>query len=433
MKEKKKIGLSLSGGGYRAAAYHLGTLRKLNEMKILQDIDVISSISGGSITSACYALESGDFSKFEQNLLNGVRSNIIKGILLSPRFLLLTFSLLLITGIMIALLFTSYAWVSFVVLIATLFFLIKYQFALLPVSKINEELYNKFFFKGKLLNDLIEKPLFAINATNVETGRLFTFSKKIMSDSSYLYPKDKGKPITFKSKDFPVARAVAASTCVPFAFTPISIDKMFYTNEGDSKRINPKLIDGGVYDNQGIHKITQEGSSYECDIIITSDAGNIMPYQSSFKNTIQLLMRTCNIFMNRIKNFQLIKNVYDNSKSVKKEIAYFSLGWDLDKCVPGFIDGLKTGEIIDPVILAHGITKEEIDQKKWDLITAKLKNNIGYDNIIAQGPSEEELSIARSVTTSLKTLKECEINALVKQAYSITEMQIKLYCPSLVK
>lgn len=56
MIEEKKIGLALSGGGYRAAAYHIGTLRALHKLGILENVDVISSVSGGSITAAYYAL-----------------------------------------------------------------------------------------------------------------------------------------------------------------------------------------------------------------------------------------------------------------------------------------------------------------------------------------------------------------------------------------
>ena len=44
-KDKKKIGLALSGGGYRAAAYHVGTLRALHKLGILNKVDVISSVS----------------------------------------------------------------------------------------------------------------------------------------------------------------------------------------------------------------------------------------------------------------------------------------------------------------------------------------------------------------------------------------------------
>ena len=42
MVDNKKIGLALSGGGFRAAAFHLGVFRKLNELGILSNIDFIS-------------------------------------------------------------------------------------------------------------------------------------------------------------------------------------------------------------------------------------------------------------------------------------------------------------------------------------------------------------------------------------------------------
>lgn len=51
-KERRKIGVALSGGGYRAAAYHIGTLRVLNKLGVLDNVDVISSVSGVSITVA---------------------------------------------------------------------------------------------------------------------------------------------------------------------------------------------------------------------------------------------------------------------------------------------------------------------------------------------------------------------------------------------
>jgi NTE family protein len=51
---------------------------------------------------------------------------------------------------------------------------------------------------------------------------------------------------------------------------------------------------------------------------------------------------------------------------------------------------------------------------------------------MAQSPTHEEIALARSVKTNLTALKEKEIDALVKHASSITELQVKLYCPSLV-
>lgn len=49
------MALCLSGGGYRSALFHLGALRRLNELGVLSQVDTISSVSGGSILSAFLA------------------------------------------------------------------------------------------------------------------------------------------------------------------------------------------------------------------------------------------------------------------------------------------------------------------------------------------------------------------------------------------
>jgi NTE family protein len=49
---RQGIGLSLSGGAYRAALFHMGALRRLNELGLLHRVDEISSVSGGRIASA---------------------------------------------------------------------------------------------------------------------------------------------------------------------------------------------------------------------------------------------------------------------------------------------------------------------------------------------------------------------------------------------
>ena len=45
------VALCLSGGGYRAALFHLGAVRRLNELGILARVDAISAVSGGAITA----------------------------------------------------------------------------------------------------------------------------------------------------------------------------------------------------------------------------------------------------------------------------------------------------------------------------------------------------------------------------------------------
>src|SRR5579862_4669846 len=53
--ERKGIGLCLSGGGFRAALFHLGALRRLNEVGLLSKVRTISSVSGGSIINGLLA------------------------------------------------------------------------------------------------------------------------------------------------------------------------------------------------------------------------------------------------------------------------------------------------------------------------------------------------------------------------------------------
>lgn len=53
---RARVGLALSGGGFRAAAFHLGVLKRLEELGVLQRIEALSTVSGGSVTGALYAL-----------------------------------------------------------------------------------------------------------------------------------------------------------------------------------------------------------------------------------------------------------------------------------------------------------------------------------------------------------------------------------------
>lgn len=55
MTDDIKVGLALSGGGYRAMLYSLGSLWRLNELGWLRKIDMITSVSGGSILNGVLA------------------------------------------------------------------------------------------------------------------------------------------------------------------------------------------------------------------------------------------------------------------------------------------------------------------------------------------------------------------------------------------
>ena len=59
-REHPKLGLALSGGGHRAAFFHIGVLAKLAELGLLRPVQVISTVSGGSIIGALYYLHARD-------------------------------------------------------------------------------------------------------------------------------------------------------------------------------------------------------------------------------------------------------------------------------------------------------------------------------------------------------------------------------------
>ena len=52
-----RIGLALSGGGFRAALFHLGVIRRLEELGVMKHVQTISAVSGGAIIAAYYAVE----------------------------------------------------------------------------------------------------------------------------------------------------------------------------------------------------------------------------------------------------------------------------------------------------------------------------------------------------------------------------------------
>ena len=64
----RRIGLALSGGGLRAVAFHLGCLRALHRLGILDRVEVISTVSGGSVIGACLHAHAGDFPSFETKI-----------------------------------------------------------------------------------------------------------------------------------------------------------------------------------------------------------------------------------------------------------------------------------------------------------------------------------------------------------------------------
>lgn len=421
--DKKKIGLALSGGGYRAAAYHIGTLRALNRFGILDKVDVISAVSGGSITAAYYALHKDNYEKFESSFIKKLQRGVLCSTIV---YLLLVLSISLLVCFL----------VSWWLVIPEVLILLICWYQILPVSYFIECSYNRLFFKKKKLSDLPQSPLIAINATDVANGKLYTFSQLKMG--GYPYYKN-GDYITspFDNTQFPIAKAVMASSCVPFAFSPIKIPREFCKENTKT----PILIDGGLYDNQGTHKLSMSNSRYHADYIIVSDAGNTQINANRIFNPICLLIKTSDIMMDRIKRLQRYQNIYTPTN--QNRYAYVPLEWDIEEwLINGFVRNIMSGNIVESLYSWHKISSDDINnltnsdkdisKTAFDNIVATLKKSIGWDQLSKIFPNKESCEMARAVGTNLTKLKRKKIDALIRHSEILTEIQVRLYLPEII-
>ncbi len=239
--------LSFSGGGTRAAALSYGVLQGLRDstiqidgkpVRLLDQVDYISSVSGGSFTAAYYGLHGdGIFDTFEEAfLLRNVEKHLIWG------------------------LFNPIEWFR-------------------PGGRTEQAIryYNDTLFHDATFSEINLKtgPMILINASDLGRGMRFTFMQEYFN------------LICSDINNLPVAKAVAASSAVPLVFLPVVLEK--YSDCGvtetdwlkdvkararaekdpllteiidgiesllakdDRRYIH--LVDGGITDNLGLHAL----------------------------------------------------------------------------------------------------------------------------------------------------------------------------------
>lgn len=202
----------------------------------------------------------------------------------------------------------------------------------------------------------------------------------------------------------------------------------------------PVLLDGGLYDNQGTHVLTDKISPYKCTYIIVSDAGNGEVPAKWMVNPLVTLKRTSEVFMQRIKKVQRQQNLYMRSYPDKR-FAYAPLEWEVNEwMLEGFVANLKYDNIYQEVMTAHQITAEDITQLKnsdttemaRDRIIAQLKRNVHWDDLKVLQPSAEDHKKAYAIGTWLFGLSRKKIELLSKEAEWKVMMQVRLYLPMLL-
>jgi len=261
-----EIAIALSGGGYRATAYHLGVLSYLNHLKfgngtLLDHVRIFSTVSGGSLAGLWYVV--GEFRQIDRD----------------DRF-------------------------------HELFARIKNQEVLTGLlDEIKEkpgkddtliselaDVYDRLFFDGEqfgLIMDAVENHNihhFTANASDTSSGLPFRFqaTRRLTGDDNHEYGYIGNKYYNMPrdiARQLRLADILAASSCFPGVFEPIVIPDNFHVDtnyEFFTETGHIGLLDGGILDNLGINSILRvesqlhnerpENPDNSIDLVIVSDA-----------------------------------------------------------------------------------------------------------------------------------------------------------------
>lgn len=250
-----KIGLALSGGGSRAIAFHLGCLRALHQLGILEKVAVLSTVSGGSVIGALYAASDEDFPDFEnkvRNLLSrGLVKPAIRKVFTTGEGLKAAFCWLLLVVL------NAFVW-AISLLIRTVAFFVpsaarkgwlpsRIQVPLNRFASrttILRRVFDEDLFRGQRLRDLpSSRPLLIVNAADLRTGSAFYFSRE--SSGSWRLGK-------LADTETTLAHAVTASAAYPLFLPALDEVLPFDKRDGSRREERVNLTDGGVYDNLGL-------------------------------------------------------------------------------------------------------------------------------------------------------------------------------------
>lgn len=293
---KSGTALCLSGGGYRAMLFHAGTLWRLNEIGLLPELDRISSVSGGSITAAVLGAGWADL---RWNEKTGSATNLDK-VVIEP--------ILRLAG-------------KTIDAKTILRGLVSRDSIAEKVAKS----YRKHLFGSKTLQDLPERPRFVINATNVQSGVLWRFSKPYMGDYRV------GRIF---EPDFELAFAVAASSAFPPVLSPLVLrfePGQFRRDETASLQQPPYttrvfLTDGGVYDNLGLETAWKRHQR-----ILVSDGGGLMQPQPTPKsNWGQHSLRVFAVINGQVRSLRK-RQVISSFEAGAREGSYWGIWTPIHK------------------------------------------------------------------------------------------------------
>jgi predicted acylesterase/phospholipase RssA len=277
-----RIGLALSGGGFRATLFHLGVIRLLSETGQLSQVKRIGAVSGGSILAAHLVLHwkqytgsKDDFDKAAQELIRFVQQDIRGRVI--RRWILALFPRIL--------LLRSQRW--------TFTNLLQKQYSLL--------------YNDRPLKDLraSDRPQVYFYSASLTTGVRCSFSR-----TGFRWHNNDPEEHSIAAPNTQIAFAVTASSAFPPLFPPVKISNETLFCDKKVFPFSHYLTDGGVYDNLGIDRLWwfHQSSSYpDLDLFISSDAeGNFdSEFDRRFTFIIGRNVRASDLLMTRVSSMQI--------------------------------------------------------------------------------------------------------------------------------
>ena len=242
-----RLGLSLSGGGFRATLFHLGVVRLLRDAKLLKNVTHVCSVSGGSILGAHLVqhwekyTSDAPSSPGKSDQFDETAHEIVK---------LAKYDL---RGRITRRLFVSF-----------LYRLIRRRAKSKLATDLLQKMYAKNIFRDKTLASLSgdedsaqsypSRPYLHILTTDLNTTGLCSFTNEGFSRD--IDPSSQDLPELAPTHQTPLSLAVAASSAFPALFPPMAVDAVDL-GIAQTKHWEASLSDGGVYDNLGVRKFQQ--------------------------------------------------------------------------------------------------------------------------------------------------------------------------------
>ena len=278
--------------------FHIGSLWRLNEVGLLTSADRISSVSGGAITAGWLALLWARQGWGPSGIPEGEFRDLFAGGLRHLASCLVDIPSVL----------RGFA----------------------PWHNVGQEvarLYNRLLFQGATLQAIPDHPRFVFNASNLQTGALWRFSKPYMGDwkvGRIFNPTEE------------LAVAVAASSAFPPFLSPIELklSASQYKLDGTEKfhrepfNTRPVLSDGGVYDNLGLEPVLKRYTT-----VLVSDGG--MPFQEQEAPSRVWpwqLKRVLDCIDNQVRSLRK-RDLMENFRSGQRAGTYWGIGTPLH-CYP---------------------------------------------------------------------------------------------------